>query len=296
MDFKLKTITSAIISAILFSVSLASQAKVDFYGVVSADADKNMLSMTEDLYFAQLKDMQIDLSDMRSDAFSSGYIGSGEANFSQSASDTNAFYVVIKKLPDGKWECTANLKNLNAGKNYSKSKEYDSYYKILMESKTSVKELIAGLIRSSAAGTDREQDGAGGFQSSTASAEAEVSTQSIAGTWGGESFIDKIVILRGGRGFVIFKNGASMNISVAISGDSGNAQIKIKQTGGSNASYFPDIPRDAALKAATDAEPIEWKLRMTKGGAMTGVKKTLVLKEDSGVPEQAEVPVEWTRR
>ena len=293
MDFTVRTITSTLITITLLSSSLFSQTKVDFYGVLSADADKNMLSMTEDLYFAQLKDMQLNLSDMRSDSFTDSYTG-GAADFSQSASDANAFYVVITKRSDGKWQCTANLKNLTVGKNYSQSKEYDSYYKILMESKTSIKELIAGLVRLSETGSGREQDGK--TESAVPNADEEVSTQSIAGTWSGEAFIDKIVILRGGRGFVIFKNGASMNISVAISGASANAHIKIKQTGGSNASYFPDIPRDAALKAATEAAPIEWELHLTKGGSLTGIKKTLVLNESAGAPEPAEIPVEWTRR
>ncbi len=294
MNLKSKTSLSAIMFTILCIAPFISQTKLDFYGVVSSDADKNMLSMTEDLYLAQLKDMPVKLSDKRSDFFSQTYISEGNADFLKSENNSNAFYVVITKLQDGKWQCSINLKNLEDGKNYSKTKEYDSYYKILMESKTSLKELISGLIQSGSSGAETESGTSTG--DSPVQANAEVSTQSIAGTWGGETYIDKIIILRGGRGFVIFKNGASMNINVAISGNAGDMQINVRQTGRSNASYFPDIPRDAALKAAAEAAPIEWELHMTKDGSMSGIKKTLVLNDNSGTPVQAEIPVEWKRR
>ena len=293
MNLKSKTALSSIMFTVICIAPFISQTKLDFYGVVSPDADKNMLSMTEDLYLAQLKDMPVNLSDKRSDFFSQTYISEGNADFLKSENGGNAFYVAINKLPDGKWQCSINLKNLDDGKSYSKIKEYDSYYKILMESKTSLKELISGLIQAGSSGG--EQANVTSTGESSGRTNAEVSTQSIAGTWGGETYIDKIIILRGGRGFVIFKNGASMNVNVAISGNAGDMQINVRQTGGSNASYFPDIPRDTALKAAADAAPIEWDFRITKDGTLSGVKKTLVLKDDSAAPVQAEIPVEWKR-
>ena len=137
MNLKSKTALASIMFTIMCIAPFISQTKLDFYGVVSSDADKNMLSMTEDLYLAQLKDMPVNLSDKRSDFFSQTYISEGNADFLKSENGGNAFYVVINKLPDGKWQCSINLKNLDDGKSYSKIKEYDSYYKILMESKTS---------------------------------------------------------------------------------------------------------------------------------------------------------------
>ena len=139
MNLKSKTALSSIMFTIICIAPFISQTKLDFYGVVSSDADKNMLSMTEDLYLAQLKDMPVNLSDKRSDFFSQTYISEGNADFLKSENGGNAFYVAINKLSDGKWQCSINLKNLDDGKSYSKIKEYDSYYKILMESKTSLK-------------------------------------------------------------------------------------------------------------------------------------------------------------
>ena len=64
----------------------------------------------------------------------------------------------------------------------------------------------------------------------------------LAGTWTGDTLIDKIVILRGGKGFVIFKNGASMNIVISINGSS----VTVIQKGRSNASFYPELSRELA--------------------------------------------------
>ena len=59
---------------------------------------------------------------------------------------------------------------------------------------------------------------ASGVSSTTDSVQAEsnepyteATLETLAGTWTGEALVDKVIILRGGNGFVIFKNGASMN-------------------------------------------------------------------------------------
>ena len=114
----------------------------------------------------------------------------------------------------------------------------------------------------------------------------------LAGTWSGEELIEKILILRGGRGFIVFKNGASMTISVSIEGES----VTVKQYGKSNASFFPELPRQEALKIAATASPIEWKLKLD-GNTLAGTKKTLVAdkKSSTGVSEGV-VNVSWVKQ
>ena len=51
----------------------------------------------------------------------------------------------IKKNTSEKWECSINLRNIETKKTKSISKEYDSYYKILMDSKTNLKASIKSL-------------------------------------------------------------------------------------------------------------------------------------------------------
>ena len=108
-----------------------------------------------------------------------------------------------------------------------------------------------------------------------------------------QDHIEKILILRGGRGFVIFENGASMNVSVEEAGSS----VKITQTSRPNASFFPELPRALALKNAAQSQPVEWNLTLTEDGSLKGSKTTLVesRSSDTGV-SRGTVDVEWKRR
>ena len=114
----------------------------------------------------------------------------------------------------------------------------------------------------------------------------------LAGTWTGDTLVDKIVILRGGKGFVIFKNGASMNITVSLNGTS----VTVTQKGRSNASFYPELSRELALKNAATANPIKWELKLVSLQKMTGVKTTLVedKKSSTGASPKA-ISVEWSK-
>lgn len=132
----------------------------------------------------------------------------------------------------------------------------------------------------------------------TANPGATFSLESLAGTWSGEPHTDKIVILRGGRGFIIYKNGATMNISLSIvNGKDGKKEILIRQVGKSNASFYPELSRDTALSAAASAPPIEWRLNSTVDGTLTGIKKTLI--KSNSTPETVESgtqKVNWIKK
>jgi hypothetical protein len=119
------------------------------------------------------------------------------------------------------------------------------------------------------------------------------STEELSGTWGGEDNINKIVIMRGGRGFVIFNNGASMNITVELSGSAENKKVVITQKGNSNASFYPDLKRTAALSAAVSAKPIKWTLTLTDNNTLKGLKDTLLPDGDSY--KEGSISVIWTR-
>ena len=110
------------------------------------------------------------------------------------------------------------------------------------------------------------------------------------GTWTGENYIDKVVILRGGRGFVIFNNGASMNISVEINS---RKQVVVTQKGRSNASFFPNLPRNLALNAALSADPIIWKFSIVDSNTLSGFKTTLVSTADTY--DYQDIQVTWNR-
>ena len=278
----------AIFTILFFATCLCmfgqQNASVAFFGIYSPDADKNMLSMTEDLYFKQLSDMDLSIKDNRSDSFSENYDSKKESLFSE-CEETFAFFIIIKKNTSEKWECSINLRNIETKKTKSISKEYDSYYKILMDSKTNLKASIKSLF-------DETEENQTIVKKSVST--KSVTTESIAGTWTGEDAIAKIVIMRGGRGFVVFKNGATMNISVSITAFENNSNtINVKQNGSNNASFFTDLNRKLALESAVTAKPIEWNFLLQNDGTLKGEKSTLI--EKNGTAENALIPVTWTK-
>lgn len=278
----------AIFTILFFATCLCmfgqQNASVAFFGIYSPDADKNMLSMTEDLYFKQLSDMDLSIKDNRSDSFSENYDSKKESLFSE-CEETFAFFIIIKKNTSEKWECSINLRNIETKKTKSISKEYDSYYKILMDSKTNLKASIKSLF-------DETEENRTIVKKSVST--KSVTTESIAGTWTGEDAIAKIVIMRGGRGFVVFKNGATMNISVSITAFENNTNtINVKQNGSNNASFFTDLNRKLALESAVTAKPIEWNFLLQNDGTLKGEKSTLI--EKNGTAENALIPVIWTK-
>ena len=85
-----------------------------------------------------------------------------------------------------------------------------------------------------------------------------------------------------------------MNISVSVNGN----VLSAVQQGKPNASFFPELPREAALVNAPEAKPIRWELTVESESAMKGVKISLVAEYDnSGLVsvKQGSIPVRWHR-
>jgi len=258
--------------------------RIDYCGVFSSEIDSNMSKITSDLYYTQLNEIQdFTVTDKRKDF--SELKTTDNLTFSEDIS----FYVTISKNSSTeKWISTYYLHDGKTLNTLSKSKEFDSYYKILMEPKDILQSTIQDLVKTNT-------------QSDITPAESEDSKKSIqlgsteflSGTWKGEDFINKIVIMKGGRGFVIFNNGASMNVLVKLKNSDGNQQITITQNQRSNASYFPELPRQQAMESAVSAEPIEWTLIALNTNTLTGKKRTLV--KNSDLIDYGTIPVTWTR-
>ena len=258
-----------------------------------------MLKMTEDLFYTQLSEMNLSISDKRESGLNINKTPD-QIDFTNSDSEAMSFFVEIKRKGDAlsKWNCTIFIKNNSTENLSSFQKEYDSYYKILMESKNSLKGIFTDLLKNSekaiASNTENQNKNDKTPEKQTEKPKTQntslpVSTENISGTWQGEEFIDKIIILKGGRGFIILKNGASMNVGVSIADNDGEQFIKIKQTSNSNASYYPEIPRKAALEAAPSASPIEWNLKLTSDNILEGTKTTLIQNQTNIVPGKLDV-------
>lgn len=285
--FLKKSILLSII-LVLSAVSLTAQSyNIDYYGIVSTEIDANMSKMTSDLYYTQLSEISnFSVSDKRTSPSlterpdSSGF-SEGKLSF---------FTLITKDSKSDKWITTYYVVDKARNEEHSRKKTYDSFYKILMEPKDVLKDTIKQLIEN--------DNSAKAISASVQTSPAEkssaiTSTEELSGTWGGEENINKIVIMRGGRGFVIFNNGASMNITVELSGKEGSKKVVITQKGNSNASFYPELKRTAALSAAVSAKPIKWTLTLTDNNTLKGTKETLLPDGDSY--KEGSVSVIWNR-
>ncbi len=170
---------------------------------------------------------------------------------------------------------------------------YASYYKILTEARDILQQLFFELGVPMTPNKTNVIPEPNSQQKTTT--KTSLSLESLSGTWSGEDNINKIVLLRGGRGFVIFNNGASMNISVQLQGDT----VVCTQTGKPNASFFPELPREVALVVALNAKPIKWTLTLVDSKTLTGTKETLRQTQEkptSSAVEQFTTSVTWTKQ
>ena len=294
-DFFKKSVILSIILFILSATgtSLAAQSySIDYYGIVATEIDANMSKMTSDLYYTQLSEINnFSVTDKRS----SPSLSERPDSSSFSENKLSFFTVIQKDAKSDKWITTYYVVDKARNEEHSKKKIYDSFYKVLMEPKDVLKDTIKQLIENDTgtkAITASVQDGGASAGSGTGGASI-ASTEELSGTWGGEENINKIVIMRGGRGFVIFNNGASMNITVELTGSSGGKKVIITQKGNSNASFYPELKRTAALSAAVSAKPIKWTLSLTDNNTLKGTKDTLL--PDGDNYKEGSVQVTWTR-
>lgn len=252
--------------------SAAAQKTVDFFSTVSSSEDTDMIDMTTNLFFTQMQGLDgYIVTDKRDREFT------GTDDFTADL----AFFAEIQEI-EGGWMCTLNTVDRQSARAVQETKTYASYYKILLDAKSSLENVLNNI-------DSQSSEKQGGDSGSTS---VQLNLDTLAGTWTGDSLIDKIVILRGGKGFVIFKNGASMNITVAINGNA----VTVIQKGRSNASFYPELTREVALQNAATASPIRWDLKVIDSQKMTGTKTTLAEDKKSSTGASAKTSeVEWTK-
>lgn len=271
-----------------------------YYGIVSNINDQNILSMAQDLFIAQIRGINyVSLEDKRNSEIKKSYSSissdtDGTEFFSlveekeQIQGEAILFYVrIFRPHSDEKWECTFFAKNTQSKIIFSETRNYDSHYKILLDAKMLIQNVVA-----EASGKASVETPA--VQNSPLEHPKTLNVENIAGTWSGEEGISKIILMRSGRGFVIFSNGATMNISILLSNENSRQKLRVVQQDKFNASFYPEIERKTVLAYAEDASPIEWNLTMTSQGTLEGTKKTLVASADE--VEQKNVDVVWRRK
>ncbi len=291
---KSKNLTITLLFFIFFLKAIsASPLQIEYYGVVSTSSDVNMMKMAQDFFYTQLTSIDgLSVSDKRSDISS---VSATIPDTSNASLNKFSFYAQITEDKKGEnsifWNCAFVLIKTETGVIFQKNKTYETYYKMLTNAKETIEDFLTPFIL-------KNENSSKEDSVQIAQKNSSINIEDLSGSWTGEPYTDKILILRGGRGFIILKNGATMNISVSIIQDSsGENLIKIKQSGKANASFFPELSRELALKEAPSAPPVEWTFVKTADDTLSGTKKTLVESgTDSSSVQLKELKTTWHKK
>lgn len=272
---------------ILFSQDIFSQEKdqtnskrnLYLYSFVSdlENEDTTKLQLCTDLFYSQFEiNEEFLLQDKRETHYSNEI-------YEQHKDSKNLVFYHSVSQTESSWISTLNLIDFATKQEITLTKEYKDFYKILMEAKDTLSELF-------------EKQKVKPLQPKLATETQEKQTTSytvadLYGTWKGEECIHKIVILGAGRGFIIFDNGASMNVIVKVE----NQKLVVEQECASIPDYFPEIPLDFASQLDENTNPIVWDLTIENLNLLNGLKNTYAFVESSNSIEPTKIQVSWYR-
>ena len=78
---------------------------------------------------------------------------------------------------------------------------------------------------------------------------------SLAGSWKGEPGLDRVMILRGGRGMAVFSSGVSVSLDLKIE----NGYLLVTQKGSLQPRQFLNLPDEIARQAVQKTNPPQWR-------------------------------------
>lgn len=292
----MKNRTSTLFTVILlicsgWFVSAQSLPSVASFSLSSADVGENVARTVNDLVFSFIKELRTyRILDMRSDTV--------PADLRVPDGSEYLFYGSLTGVSDGiKLELV--LKGGPFMVTRIISRVYENPNRILLESRM----LVRDLFDQSVALPDPAEiqpsvvDGAGTVKPPAVTNElvAVANLDSLAGSWRGEEGIEKVMLLRGGRGVAILASGISISLELFLS----SGDLVIRQKGMANPRQFMDLSDAVAKQAATIAPPLEWRFLMTADQKiLQGIKKTVTIKNDGKnilTMEALVLDVRWER-
>ncbi len=254
-------------------VSAQSLPSVASYSLSSVDVGENVTRTVNDLVFSFIKELRTyRILDMRADTIpvdlrvpdGSDYFFYGSLT---GVSDGIKLEVVLK---GGPFAVTRII-----------SRVYENPNRILLESRMLVRDLFDQTVALPDPADSPPPDGNVAQPLKPASLSMELiavnNLDSLAGSWRGEQGIEKVMLLRGGRGVAILDSGISISLELFLSA----GDLVIRQKGMANPRQFLDLNDTVAKQAATIAPPLEWRFLMTSDQkSLKGIKKTVTIKND----------------
>ncbi len=276
------------------TVQSQSLPSVAVFSLQSRDLSENITVSVNDLVYSFIRELRTyRIVDMRSDSL--------PLDMGVPDGTDYVFFGSISSQPDGiKLELVLKGGPLNVTRLISRV--YENSNRILLESRMLVRDLFDQSVRLPDpddpvhARSTPEQEKREERPPEENNLVSVTSIDSLAGSWEGEPGIEKIMLLRGGRGVAVLSSGVSISLEVIVS----NGDLVVRQKGNANPRQFDDLPDPVARQAANIAPPLEWRFLISKDqNTLSGTKKTVVIKNDGEnilTMENAEHQVSWVRK
>ena len=233
------------IALLLLLISLPSALSalpgVAVYQLQAPTITEQITQTVDNLVFSFIKELKTyTIFDLRSQSV--------PADFPNDTAIDYIFFGALEEVPDGiKLELI--LKGRTEQLTRIISKVYDNVNKILLDSRLLVFNLfdfsvpLEQLARSL---PQTEQNTEFGYIETV---------DSLAGSWKGEPGLDRVMILRGGRGMAVFSSGVSVSLDLKID----NGYLLVTQKGSLQPRQFLNLPDEIARQAVQKTNPPQWR-------------------------------------
>ena len=233
------------IALLLLLISLPSALSalpgVAVYQLQAPTITEQITQTVDNLVFSFIKELKTyTIFDLRSQSV--------PADFPNDPAIDYIFFGALEEVPDGiKLELI--LKGRTEQLTRIISKVYDNVNKILLDSRLLVFNLfdfsvpLEQLARSL---PQTEQNTEFGYIETV---------DSLAGSWKGEPGLDRVMILRGGRGMAVFSSGVSVSLDLKID----NGYLLVTQKGSLQPRQFLNLPDEIARQAVQKTNPPQWR-------------------------------------
>ena len=263
------------------SAMLAAVPKVAVYQLQAPTINEQTAQTVDNLVFSFIKELKTyTVFDLRTQPV--------PMEFPIDLSVDYIFFGVLKDVPEGiKLELI--LKGKEEQVTRMISKVYENVNRLLLDSRLLVFNLFDFSIRLEDIPDTLQQD-----EQITEFGYIET-VDSLAGSWKGEPGLDRIMILRGGRGMAVFSSGISVSLELKID----NGYLLVTQKGNLQPRQFLNLPDTIAQQAVQKLNPPQWRflvsadkkiLSGTKVDAQIKYNETAIIDVQYGT-----VVVEWLR-
>lgn len=234
---------------------LAAVPKVAVYQLQAPTMNEQTVQTVDNLVFSFIKELKTyTILDLRTQPV--------PAAFPADLSVDYIFYGVLKEVPEGiKLELILKGKEAQVTRMFSKV--YENINRILLDSRLLVFNLFDFSIK-----LDNLAEGEDQKERMTEFTYIET-VDSLAGSWKGEPGLDRVMILRGGRGMAVFSSGVSISLDLKIE----NGYLLVTQKGSLQPRQFLNLPDGIAQQAVQQIDPPQWRfLVSTDKKILSGTK------------------------